>query len=405
MSESQSSPSSDSPTSGTPLDPLLVGALLLIGAATLIPFHEPGGSSGIYFALEFGDALRNIGLYVPFGVAWLAGRRSLAAGVVGALLLSTGIELLQLALPGRFSNPWDIASNATGALLGGVLWRERRWWWWPPAPLALGLVLATGAAIGLSGLTVGWLRLPFIEELRIDSHWTPDLYYLNRYRGEVTGAAMNGIRLPHGRLAHGGPVREALSGEFDLRVIGRAGPEPPGPGVLFLITDGRKRDLIAMVVDGSDLWVTYGDRAREFGLVPPRLPLVDALADAAPGSPLYVHLERRANEFCLRVNALEKCGLGYSAADSWTLLVPFSVPTPWAGALWLALLAFPLGFWSRSPAAMLCGLALALAGLIAAPVFFPLLPTSSVHVLAILAGTALGAGLHRAAVGKMSWLV
>jgi len=400
VSESQSSPASDSSTSGTPLDPLLAGSLLLIGVATLVPLHEPGGSSQLYFTLEFGDALRNIGLYVPFGVAWLVGRRSLAAGVVVALVLSTGIELLQLVLPGRFSNPWDIVSNTTGALLGVVLWRERRWWLRPPAPLALSLVLANGAAIGLSGLTVGWLRLPFIEELRIDSHWTPDFYYLNRYQGQVTGAAMNGIRLPHGRLAHGGPVREALSGEFDLRVIGRVGPEPPGPGVLFLITDGRKRDLIAMIVEGSDLWVTYGDRAREFGLVPPRLPLADALADAEPGSPLYVHLERRENEFCLRVNALEKCGLGYSVADSWTLLVPFSVATPWAAAVWLALLAFPLGFWSQSPAAMLSGLALALLGLMAAPVFFPLLPTSSIHVLAILAGTALGAGLHRAAVGK-----
>jgi hypothetical protein len=320
---------------------------------------------------------------------------------VGALLLSTGIELLQLALPGRFSNPWDIASNTTGALLGAVLWRERRWWLRPPAPLALGLALATGAAIGLSGLTVGWLRLPFIEELRIDAHWTPDFYYLNRYEGEVTGAAMNGIRLPHGRLAHGGPIREALSGQFDLRVIGRAGPEPPRPGVLFQITDGRKRDLVAMVVDGPDVWVTYGDRAREFGLVPPRMPLVDALADTAPGSPLYVRLERRANEFCLRVNALEKCSLGFSAADSWTLLVPFSVATPWAAALWLALLALPLGFWSRRSAAMFGGLTLALVGLIAAPIFFPLLPTGSLHVLAILVGTAIGAGLQRAAVGEM----
>ena len=398
MSESQTSRPDDSPTSRIPLDPFLAGALLLIGVATLVPLHGPSGSSQIYWTLEFGDALRNIGLYVPFGVAWLAGRRSLAAGVVGALLISTGIELLQLALPGRFSNPWDIASNATGALLGGVLWRERRRWLRPSKPLALGLGLGFGAAIGLSGLAVGWLRLPFIEELRIDSYWTPDFRYLSRYQGEVTGAAMNGIRLPHGRLAHGGPIREALSGEFDLRVIGRVGPEPPRPGILFLITDGRKRDLVAIIVEGSDLWVTYGDRAREFGLVPPRLPLVDALADATPGNPLYVHLERRTEGFCLRVNGLEKCGLGYSAADSWTLLVPFSVPTPWAGALWLALMALPLGFWSRGPGAMLGALALALLGLIAAPVFFPLLPTRFIHVLAILAGAALGAGLQRATV-------
>ncbi len=67
------------------------------------------------------DVLSNIVLFLPFGyfgvLAW--GRRLWLAGL--ALLLGTGLQLLQLYLPSRDANLLDVAWNLAGAGLGAVL--------------------------------------------------------------------------------------------------------------------------------------------------------------------------------------------------------------------------------------------------------------------------------------------
>ncbi len=74
------------------------------------------------------DAVLNVVLYVPFGLAAaaFAGRfvsRPAAVAIAFLLgtLLSAAMELLQAYVPGRVTSLADLATNALGALLGGAI--------------------------------------------------------------------------------------------------------------------------------------------------------------------------------------------------------------------------------------------------------------------------------------------
>jgi VanZ family protein len=73
------------------------------------------------------DIALNVAAYVPLGfLATLAGRAwlrpgiAIAAGIVGAVLLSSALEALQGFLPGRVSSNVDLFANAAGSVLGGI---------------------------------------------------------------------------------------------------------------------------------------------------------------------------------------------------------------------------------------------------------------------------------------------
>lgn len=73
-----------------------------------------------------GDVLANLLLYLPVGLllaALLPGRAGAQLALAGlvALVLSTGIELLQLYDRGRTSSPWDVLCNTIGAVAGATL--------------------------------------------------------------------------------------------------------------------------------------------------------------------------------------------------------------------------------------------------------------------------------------------
>ncbi len=74
-------------------------------------------------SVERVEFLANIGLFVPLGVflLLLVGARlwwvSLAAGVV----LTSMIENIQRSIPGRVSDPRDVAANAIGMFIGVAL--------------------------------------------------------------------------------------------------------------------------------------------------------------------------------------------------------------------------------------------------------------------------------------------
>jgi glycopeptide antibiotics resistance protein len=70
-----------------------------------------------YSRLEF---LANIGMFVPIGLLFLlvlGRRRWWLAALVGVLLTVT-IEVSQLGIPGRVSDPRDVVANSLGAFLG-----------------------------------------------------------------------------------------------------------------------------------------------------------------------------------------------------------------------------------------------------------------------------------------------
>jgi VanZ family protein len=108
---------------------------LAIVYASLEPFSPwlppPPGTPFFLFSVSTRwvryDALLNVLAYVPFGffVALLArgaspARRMGSCLAIGAAM-SFAMESLQMYIPPRIASPFDLATNTTGALLGGII--------------------------------------------------------------------------------------------------------------------------------------------------------------------------------------------------------------------------------------------------------------------------------------------
>jgi hypothetical protein len=137
---------------------LIVGTIVVaILAATLLPSRtEQLRPFSFCLTCDFrwlADAVLNVGLFLPFGLA--AGSRaktSWKVALVGALL-STTIELLQMVVPGRDPELRDIVCNTAGAALGAALVYRPHAWLVPSPRRAAWLVGAV--ALALLGVVAG----------------------------------------------------------------------------------------------------------------------------------------------------------------------------------------------------------------------------------------------------------
>lgn len=107
----------------------LAAALVLVLGVTLSPGSGPNHVALVPWAthqLNPVNVVGNIALFaLPAGLLWFLGwplRRTVLAG----FLLSLGIELLQLAVPGRTTATTDVLCNTLGAAVGWLL--ARRYW-------------------------------------------------------------------------------------------------------------------------------------------------------------------------------------------------------------------------------------------------------------------------------------
>lgn len=127
---------------------LLVGSLLLIVAATTMPWSAYYVGHAHWANVEWvpfsrrvrpADFLLNVLLFVPFGYAGLrvwaggaggavpptGGRRTIATVIVAGCLLSTAVEVFQVYCHGRIPTTVDVISNTLGAWIGTRLVRRR----------------------------------------------------------------------------------------------------------------------------------------------------------------------------------------------------------------------------------------------------------------------------------------
>ncbi|HET7252122.1 MAG TPA: hypothetical protein VFI79_19935, partial [Gemmatimonadales bacterium] len=87
------------------------------------------------------------------------------------------------------------------------------------------------------------------------------------------------------------------------------------------------------------------------GLDQPDIRLRDAFAAITAGDTVRLGIQRRAVEWCLSLNRLERCGLGFTLGDAWALVMYPRHWPPWShtllGAMWIGGLALPVGLWTR----------------------------------------------------------
>ena len=105
----------------------LAASLAVVFGETLRP---AGGPNHVALApwtteqLDAANVVGNVALFaVPAAVLWSFGW-SLRRTVVAGLVLSLGIELLQLAIPGRTTATVDVLCNTFGAAAGWLLARK-----------------------------------------------------------------------------------------------------------------------------------------------------------------------------------------------------------------------------------------------------------------------------------------
>jgi VanZ family protein len=350
-------------------------ALAVIAAATLIPVAQPDVEPLPAFVWLGGlaDVLRNVALFLPLGAAgaWLGlpFRRALPA----ALGLSAAIELVQLAIPGRFTSPFDVVSDGAGAALGWGIVYTAEAWLRPPAALARRLerAFALAAALLLAGSAL--LLLPAPTAGLYFAHLPPRVANLFAYDGTIDAASLAGTALANGPLGpeRSDAVRSALAGDFALRFRGSAGRPGAGLAGLVFVSDERDRAVLLAGLDGEDLVLRWRGRADALGLESPTLRVEGAWHGVAAGSPVAIEITRSGASTCIALATLQRCELGFHAGSGWQALLPVLAFPPGAFALldflWVAALAAPLGLWARGRGSALLAAAVAAAPLALLP--------------------------------------
>lgn len=377
-----------------------LAALGVTLAATLLPrpvvTGEPWRNCVLCGERGVADAVVNLLLFAPLGIGLvLAGVRPRGAILAGALL-SALIELAQLSVPGRDPSLGDVIFNAGGVGVGLFLVATvRRLPRLDSRASGRASAAAAAAAAGAIALT-GLLLRPSWPLTVYYGQWTPDLAYLEWYRGEVLAARVGEVSVGSRRIDGTPQVRALLDAGSPIVVHGRAGPAPARLAPLFSIYDEHRIEVILVGPDRDDLVYRYRTRSAAVRLDQPDLRFRHALGAVRPGDSLAVTVaaDPHSSGYCLEVNHRRRCGLGFTAGRGWSLL--YYVEGFSEGAMrlldlvWMAALFFPAGFLLRRRWEGGVALGVGAAAALGMPTVVGLMPTPPAEVGAALGGVAAG---------------
>lgn len=290
------------------------------------------------------DAILNIVLFVPLGLAMGGDVRGLRRAIVAGFALSLIIEVAQTSLPGRHASAADLLWNTLGAAVGAGVYAVLKRRLETPSPVggrAWGMVL--GMAFAVSGVLV----IPAPTDDVYFGQWTPDLGSMPQYDGTVVEAGLDGRALPPRRIDAPAPHRSLLEGDWSLdgRVV--IGSQPRAVAPILSIYDRHQREILLLGAHRDDLVFRERLLAHELGFESPDLRLLHAFASLPPLDTVRVSALRRDGGTCLRLAAKERCGLGVTVARTWGLLLYVTGPPEWFRGL--VDVFFPLGLLAASP--------------------------------------------------------
>jgi VanZ family protein len=389
-------------TAGQPArwsSPALVASLLVIAVATLSPGHwtatdVPASGHDRWLT----DVLLNIVLFTPLGAA-LGGRNRTATGaILIGTLLSSVVEVIQLALPGRVAGVSDILSNALGTLVGWGLYRTAPLWISPRPAVARWLALGGMSVVVLSIVGTGLLLDPWLPIAPYVGHWTPEFRQHAIYRGQVFRAAVGSTGIPLGPVPNHLELRERLLAGQSLRILAVAGPPVERLASILSIHD-RDQEVLLLGVEGNDLIYRIRTRAAALGLDSPQLRVAGVMRAVRAQELLTVSVWRKRRGYCVEVNDRVECDLGFSAGSGWAFLLhgqglPAAAQRP-LNVIWMAGLVLPVGYWTRPRWEALVALAALGAMVVMLPESVGLIATTPVEMGGLLAGFFAGRGLRR----------
>jgi hypothetical protein len=382
---------------------VLLLALAAIAAATLAPAANEGaaGWDGCLLCGGRGtaDALLNLGLFAPLGVALARRGVGLRAAVALAAALSASIELAQLWIPGRDPSPPDLLFNTLGAAAGhplgprmGALLR--------PAARAAGR-LARGWSLLFAAMVAatGWLTAPAPPPGPYLGQWTPEIGGHPRLPARILDARIGRIPIPDGPLAPENGVRAALESAAPLRVRWIAGWRIAAPAPLLRIVNPDGDEAAALFIDREDLVVVRHTRASGLRLDRPGLRAPGVIRGAAPGDTVTLTLRRTGRATAFASDAGWGARDGTGPGRGWALLFWTLGMRPGTtrglDALWLFIWMAPLGLWLRRTPPSLAALGTAAAALVILPPLVHLAPVSLPEAIGAAAGLLGGYALRR----------
>lgn len=385
---------------GTRLLLLSVSAILVL---TLFPAggDAPKGASICIICGDRGlaDAVSNMILFAPFGVALALLHRRPMSVAIAALLLSLSVESLQSVIPGRYTSLGDVAFNTLGATIAAYGWLNHRSWITPRRVVASRFYLAASIAAATVFLLTAYFLHPAFPMTTYYGQWTPQVAHLEWYNGRVTQVSLSDMTLPSRRLEQSAEVRLHLIRGSPMVVRFVGGTPVTGLASLFSIADERRRGVMLLGPDRGDLVFRYRMRADNWRLDRPDHRFQEAFGNIAPGDTGRAAVWRDGDAYCLEVNSHRRCGLGYTIGDGWALLVyPERLPSilqELIGLIWVAILLVPLGFWARRGALAVIGALPPLVVLLAVNHLSSLLATTPAEWIAATAGVAVGVVLRR----------
>ncbi len=345
------------------------------------------------------DALVNVALFLPLGIALGLVDRSPGHALVVGLLLSGLIEGSQTIIPGRDPTLGDVLFNASGCTLGVVIVVTHRWWLLPDNRLATILASASLLVAVSTCVVTGWLVAPSFPPSVYFGQWTPFHRHLQFYRGTVLGASIDNTSLPSTRLRDSDGVRRALERGAPLTVEAIAGPPVRDLASIFSIADDKQREILLIGPDRDDVIYRYRTRSLDFRLDQPELRLPNGISDVLEGDTLRIAVRGAPRGYCVTVNSIDRCGLGFDVGAGWSVLYAIrDLPTSARRALsaaWIGMLLFPFGYWVRSRIVAVAGGVILATCLAIVPFLTGLLPTPPLEWLGAFLGATTGWAAHR----------
>ena len=330
------------------------------------------------------EAVQNLLLFVPFGIATSFGALRPGVGIFLGFSLSLMVECAQMFIPGRDPNIGDLLFNTTGTALGWGLGTWIRALVLAPAREAWQYAVGAAAATLGALVTGAWLLQP--------AYGNPP-YRVQHYgagSGAVLEAYLGDFPLRSGELP--GAAALALATRGTLRVVAVMDTARRGPYWLRVF-DGGRREVVSIRRIRRDVQVSYRTNAAALSLSLTESRARGVLARHAPGDTIDVRVSRDGLHHCAVVDGVNSCGFGPTVASSWAVVEALSSFPPWALALmdaaWLGLLFVPVGLSLRRDRRVLAAAGAAFAGLWIVPWIFDLEATR----LTDLAGVAVAVGL------------
>lgn len=395
---------------------------LAIAWATLTPdAGTPDVDHGCLICGSLGgvDAVLNVLLFVPLGIA-LALAQVRGRTAVGAMsLFSVCIELMQATvIAGRFGTLADVITNSLGGLLGFLAGTH-------------GLRLLRPSPIAARFLALGWMILwtagQGVVAYALIPVTTDDAYFARirrphrdtgtQFPGTVHDARIGPARLRNGPVDGSDQVRALYASQRGIPFIATVSAAgPTAERVEIVIVGGENGGIASFEQSGRDL--IYGARtgADQLHL----RPLWFRIPEAFPGVPdsgaarqMRLHAQYGRSTVTLQVDdgmRQQTRRLVHRLSYGWVLVNPMNVfldgtfDETIVGALWMVVLLLPAGYWGvlalrgRQPRRWML-VAAAGAAVVTAFVIVPLMlglhPAALWEWMFSAAGGAIGAAIAR----------